>query len=733
MSEYKLDNSPHKKFRLPGSVKKEEISEVLILNEEPLVKVPGTINSKLRDYQRDGVKFLYGLYKEKKGGILADDMGLGKTIQTIAFVCAILNTGGKEDVNFFTTNNNNSNKETAPVLIVAPASVLQQWEREIGKWSRLKTEIYQGKKRELIVRTIKRINVVLTSYETFRMSSDVLNKINWNALIFDEVHKIKNNNSKITKCVREISQPCKYGLSGSIMQNTFDELWCLLDFISPNYLDTLQNFRSNYIAPIKNGQRFDATYSQIARGRLCSKRLALKIGKIVLRRDKTLIKDSLPTKQDNIIFCKPTDIQLEIYKRVLNSNEYQILQKLGELCDCGSEKTRADCCYQNEYNSNKETKKQMLSAITRLQKIANHPALLIPQNNGKNIEKYKRDLEFEQLAFGEKFEEIKEWIKQGKDEIICGKLKVLKSLLPVWRKKGNKVLLFSMSTKNLDLLELFLKKDKYSYCRLDGTIPAQQRQKIVDVYNNTPSKFIFLISTKAGGLGLNLVSANTVVVFDPNWNASFDLQAQDRAFRIGQKRDVNVFRLITSGTIEEVIYNRQIYKQQLSRIGTEGKYERRLYNGVQGIKGQEGELFGAANLFKLVDDSSSITQNIVNRAMKLEQDYYIQESQLNENNENNKDIENAQTTTTTTTTTGEENDMATIFNSNNKEDEEFKNIGIDLNNNGNDDEIIKELLKKAGVVYSHLNTDVVGEAEFESKLKIHFLYITLFYIIYLIF
>jgi SNF2 family DNA or RNA helicase len=145
-----------------------------------------------------------------------------------------------------------------------------------------------------------------------------------------------------------------------------------------------------------------------------------------------------------------------------------------------------------------------LSAITRLQKIANHPVLLTPNKDGKDIEKYERELQFEKFAYGEDFDSIKENISTGNDQLICGKLKVLKSLLGVWKKKGSKVLLFSQSTKNMDILELFLKREKYSFARLDGSIPAANRQKIVDNFNNSPTKFIFLISTKAGGLGLNL-------------------------------------------------------------------------------------------------------------------------------------------------------------------------------------------------------------------------------------
>lgn len=181
----------------------------------------------------------------------------------------------------------------------------------------------------------------------------------------------------------------------------------------------------------------------------------------------------------------------------------------------------------------------------------------------KDPVKFQREIEFCKLAFGDKFSEINNLLKTGQDTELCGKLNVLKTLLSTWKEKKSKVLLFSYSTKNMDILERFLKKQRYSYSRLDGSSPMTQRQKIVDNFNLSPNKFVFLISTKAGGLGLNLVSANVVVVFDPNWNVTHDLQAQDRAYRIGQTKRTHVYRLISAGTIEEMIYNRQIYKQQV--------------------------------------------------------------------------------------------------------------------------------------------------------------------------
>ncbi|PRP85625.1 hypothetical protein PROFUN_06414 [Planoprotostelium fungivorum] len=681
-------------FILPSEKAAEGPQEPFVLDEDPLVQIPGSINSKLRDYQREGVKFLYSHYRNNSGAILGDDMGLGKTIQTIAFVCSILGVGGKTEAKsrFFTSAESKENLEH--VLIVMPgvfpfcfnvlislASVLTQWEREIRKWTCLRVSQYHGNKREEVLTRLKRdnINVMLTSYETFRIDQDNINVINWKCIIFDEVHKIKNKGSKVTQSAQSIRTTRRYGLTGTVIQNSFDELWTLVDFICPNYLGSLQDFRLHYIQNIKNGQRHDATYNQIAKGRLCSKRLSEKIKKIVIRRDKTLIADTLPGKEDHVIFCSLTPVQLAIYQRILKSPDFEFLRRMGEKCNCGSQFKRVDCCHKGEAGQERDTKKILLPAITRLLKVANHPALLVPDEK-KAGEKYDNEKAFSQMAFGENAEEIEEMLKNGDYERMCTKLKVLKSLLPIWNKKKEKVLLFSYSTRVMDILAKFLRKEKHTFHRLDGSTSLANRQKLVDNFNSSPSVSVFLISTKAGGLGLNLVSANIVVVFDPNWNVSHDLQAQDRAYRIGQKKRTKVYRMIAAGTIEEMIYNRQVYKQQLANIGMHGGNERRYFTGVQGQKGQEGEIFGAANLLKLITDAV-MTDEIIKRTQRAEEEFHIEESKDNEKEK-------------------EGTDMELLLNS----------------DHGEVDENMEELLHSSGVVYSHLNNSMVGESKAEKRL-----------------
>ena len=212
---------------------------------------------------------------------------------------------------------------------------------------------------------------------------------------------------------------------------------------------------------------------------------------------------------------------------------------------------------------------------------------------------------WETLTEGEEQAELDQSYVNESSAAHCGKLRAAKMLLKEFHQAGDKVLLFSFSTQLLDVIEAVVQVEGYVFDRLDGSTPQEQRGLKCATFNHDPSMFLMLVSTKAGGLGLNLAAANKVIIFDPNWNPSFDLQAQDRAFRIGQQRFVSVYRLITSGTIEEVVYNRQIAKQQMANATLNNTHERRYFTGVMGPNGgwlEEGELGGVHNLFSLTKD-----------------------------------------------------------------------------------------------------------------------------------
>jgi superfamily II DNA/RNA helicase len=243
--------------------------------------------------------------------------------------------------------------------------------------------------------------------------------------------------------------------------------------------------------------------------------------------------------------------------------------------------------------------------MTILAKVSNHLELLKPDPALAQTDPYKFQIQtlVAEMALGEDARMLGGADRPDGDfqrlssTRHCGKLAALEKLLRLWHGQNDKVLVFSVSTRLLDILERFMTRHGYVFSRLDGTTNQKHRQTVVDDFNASRSTFAFLLSTRAGGVGLNIVSANRVVIFDPNWNPALDLQAQDRSYRIGQRRDVDVYRLLTSGTLEELVYQRQVYKQQQSNVAVEGVEERRYFEGVQGDKEQKGELFGVANVF----------------------------------------------------------------------------------------------------------------------------------------
>eukprot|EP01105_Mastigella_eilhardi_P026838 TRINITY_DN793_c0_g3_i1.p1 TRINITY_DN793_c0_g3~~TRINITY_DN793_c0_g3_i1.p1 ORF type:complete len:1215 (-),score=342.83 TRINITY_DN793_c0_g3_i1:36-3680(-) len=611
----------------------------------PVVKVPFEISSKLMDFQRDGIKFLYSLYERQMGGILADDMGLGKTVQTIGFVASLF---GDIVIPFFKIPSSKDAPQqpkpagmTPHVLIVAPASVLENWQNEFYKWAKIRVEPLLGSEKakdELLKKAKKgKVKVMIAGYETFRSRIEDVKQIDWNCIIFDEVHKVKNKGSLVAKSCKNLPTTRRFGLTGTVMQNNFEELWTLIDFTSPGYLGSLDEFRRTYVNPIKTGQRRGALLSDVGRARSCSSELSRKLRHIVLRRDKSVISEMLPGKEDNIVFCKLTDLQTRCYQRALASPVYEELCNRFTRCACGSGIPCDQCPCQGLRDTLKpdavDWRKEIFRAITNLQKIANHLSLLnsVPADTQ---EKQARDQEFRQCVLAEDLAQVDECEARGSCDALCGKMKALRCLFATWQEHKKKVLLFSHSTRTMDLLEVFLTGEKISYDRLDGTTPVSCRQRIVSHFERSPSTSTLLASVKVGGLGLNITAASVVVVFEPNWNPSHDLQAQDRAYRIGQSQYTTVYRFVSAGTIEEVTYDRQIYKQQMAGIVLEAQTAKRYFRGVAGVKGQEGELFGLVNLLRFNPTDSVLTNEIIERSEKAEEHYRITKALCNGDEEN---------------------------------------------------------------------------------------------------
>ncbi|RXN18413.1 DNA excision repair ERCC-6-like 2 [Labeo rohita] len=602
---------PSEPFLLPGSD----------------VKVPYTINRYLRDYQREGIKFIYHSYVKSRGCILGDDMGLGKTVQVIGFLAAVLQkTGTWKDVENnrpqFLLSQKPSEQVQKVFLIVAPLSVLYNWKDELDTWGHFRVVVVHGvRKDEELARVQRgRCEIALTTYETLRLCLDQFNSIDWAAVIVDEAHKIKNHKSQITQAMKEMRCKVRVGLTGTVLQNNLEELWCVMDWAIPGCLGSLAGFKNRFSDPIEHGHKHTVTKRALAEGRKAVQDLAKRLSRWFLRRTKALISDQLPKKDDRVVYCSLTDFQRTVYRAVLDSNDVTLLLRSSGKCHCGSGRPRKKCCY--KLNADGVPVRHLyFSYLAILRKVANHVALLqYKEGTSKKQEKYVAAI-CEQVF--RKFPDFTERCKQAafeamSDPMYSGKMKVLQKLLNHFIAKKDKVLLFSLSTKLLDVLESYCMAEGLEYHRLDGNTKSKDRVKIVKEFNSSRDVNLCLVSTLAGGLGLNFVGANVVVLFDPTWNPANDLQAIDRVYRIGQCRDVTVFRFISLGTVEEIIYLRQIYKQQLQSSVVGQENARRYFEAVQGTDGQAGELFGIRNLFRLQTDGTCLTHRILEREGRVE-------------------------------------------------------------------------------------------------------------------
>ncbi|XXH04832.1 hypothetical protein Hte_011254 [Hypoxylon texense] len=493
------------------------------------LKLPGDIFPALFDYQKTGVQWLAELYHSKVGGIVGDEMGLGKTIQIISFIATL----------------HYSKLLDKPVVIVAPATVLKQWVNEFHRWwPPLRVSILHssgsgmlsvrdegriedreemwdergGRKtnkaaKKIVDRVLKHGHVLVTTYAGLQTYGHILTPIEWGYAVLDEGHKIRNPNSAVTVYCKELRTPNRVILSGTPMQNNLMELWSLFDFIFPMRLGTLVDFRNQFEIPIRLGGYANASNLQIMTAQKCAEVLKDTISPYLLQRLKVDVAADLPKKTEQVLFCKLTPMQRDAYEMFLNSKEMDGILK-------------------GTRNS--------LYGIDILRKVCNHPDL---------------------IDSGLKTKEGYSWGMSSKS----GKMQVVKALLQMWKQFGHKTLLFSQGVQMLDILEEFVKRLGYiKYLRMDGGTAIKDRQNLVDQFNGDPEIDLFLLTTKVGGLGVNLTGANRVIIFDPDWNPSTDVQARERAWRLGQKKEVTIYRLMTAGTIEEKIFHRQIFKQFLS-------------------------------------------------------------------------------------------------------------------------------------------------------------------------
>ncbi|KAL8713376.1 MAG: hypothetical protein Q9220_002575 [cf. Caloplaca sp. 1 TL-2023] len=712
--------------------------------------IPASIAQWLRGYQVDGTAFLHQLFVYQTGGILGDDMGLGKTVQVIAFLTAAFGkTGDERDKKRMRKMRRAGVAWYPRILIICPGTLIENWKAELRRWGWWHVDVYHADTKESAIKaaTSGRIEIMLTTYTTYRLNKSEINMIEWDCVIADECHQIKGRKSETTQAMNEINALCRIGLTGTAIQNSYDELWTLLNWTNPGKFGPITTWKSSISDPLKMGQSHDATVYQLSKARKTAKALVENLlPQFFLRRMKSIIADQLPKKSDRVVFCPLTSTQADAYMNCLDSDVMNYIKTSADMCDCGSGKKSGWCC-KMIVPSGGPWQSYVFPSMQNLQKMSNHLALLIPQSTDPK-DRQDKNLEQLQIAVPDQWQELyrnRDSILNFSNPEFCGKWKIMKKLLRFWHANGDKVLIFSYNVRLLKMLQMLFKHTSYNVSYLDGGMSYEDRAKTVDDFNSDPAEFVFLISTKAGGVGLNITSANKVVVVDPNWNPAYDLQAQDRAYRIGQVRDVEVFRLVSAGTIEEIVYARQIYKQQQANIGYTASTERRYFTGVQEKKDHKGEIFGLANLFAFQGDNI-VLRDIVNKTNVAESKAGVSVVGLDIDDSQHRDSQRSvggsggeedeadgamsQVAAIIAGEADEEEDDDGGENSDSQAQTGKKKKGAlfltiankkkqkkDIRNKKKPYDPIQAILHTAGVEYTHENSEVVGSSRIEASLS----------------
>ncbi|GMF32420.1 unnamed protein product [Phytophthora lilii] len=493
------------------------------LPRQPMMLVGGD----LKEYQLRGLQWMVSLYDNHLNEILADEMGLGKTIQSISlptYVTEIKHNHG-------------------PFLAVVPLSTLSNWVNEFKKWAPdLVLVVYKGPpqvRKEIHRQEMAscQFNVLLTTYEYIMKDKHVLRKYEWQYIIVDEGHIMKNAQSKFAMTLGSLyTSRNRLLLTGTPLQNSLPELWALLNFLLPTIFESVDTFEQWFNKPFSQ-------FSQSSGGgesnelsdeerMLIINRLHQVLRPFLLRRVKSSVLDQLPDKVERVLKCELSGWQKIMYRRIQEGGAL-LMETTG---DDGQRNGKA-----------KYTSKGLSNVLMQLRKVCNH----LFQTDG-----YRVDFDIVRSS---------------------GKFELLELMLPKLQAAGHRVLMFSQMTQFMHVLEDYFAFRGFRYLRLDGSTSADEREQRMFTFNAPDSPFfIFLLSTRAGGLGLNLATADTVVIFDSDWNPAMDAQAQDRAHRIGQKNDVRVFRLVTNSPVEEKILSRATDKMNMNNLVVEaGRFNNR--------------------------------------------------------------------------------------------------------------------------------------------------------------
>ncbi|KAG8967062.1 DNA-dependent ATPase protein rad54 [Tulasnella sp. 419] len=537
-------------------------------------KVPVVIDPRLskvlRPHQVEGVKFLYkcstGMIVPKQFGcIMADEMGLGKTLQCIALMWTLLKQSPR------------AGKPTIEkCIIVCPSSLVRNWANELVKWlgkdaiAALSVD-GKGTKAELIEKVRRwaqargrqiTLPVMIVSYETLRTLTAELTNTPIGLLLCDEGHRLKNSDSLTFQALMTLQVERRVILSGTPIQNDLSEYFSLLNFANPDFLGSKNDFRKNFENAIIRGRDADASDAVKAESERKLKELGGLVTKFIIRRTNDLLSKYLPVKYEHVVFCGLSELQLSLYRLFISSPEIKKLLR--------------------------GTGSQPLKAIGILKKLCNHPELLDLPGDLQGCEHLIPEGFVGANAASGSGQFASRDRNAGK-AVNCewsGKFMVLERFLDRIRRETNdKIVLISNYTQTLDLFAKLCRAKGYGFFRLDGTMATAKRQKLVDQFNDPNGKeFVFLLSSKAGGCGINLIGANRLILFDPDWNPAADQQALARVWRDGQKKECFVYRFISTGTIEEKIFQRQAQKQALSSCVVDEKEDTERHFSLDALR-----------------------------------------------------------------------------------------------------------------------------------------------------
>ncbi|THC95532.1 hypothetical protein EYZ11_005004 [Aspergillus tanneri] len=492
------------------------------VTEQPNILVGG----QLKEYQMRGLQWMISLYNNNLNGILADEMGLGKTIQTISLITYIIE----------------KKKNNGPFLVIVPLSTLTNWNLEFEKWApAVSRVVYKGppnarKQQQQAIRW-GNFQVLLTTYEYIIKDRPILSKVKWTHMIVDEGHRMKNTQSKLSSTLSQYyTSRYRLILTGTPLQNNLPELWALLNFVLPNIFKSVKSFDEWFNTPFANTGGQDRMELSEEEQLLVIRRLHKVLRPFLLRRLKKDVEKDLPDKQERVIKCRFSALQAKLYRQLVTHNKMAVSDGKG----------------------GKTGMRGLSNMLMQLRKLCNHPFVFEPVEDQMNPTRGTNDLIWR----------------------TAGKFELLDRILPKFRATGHRVLMFFQMTQIMNIMEDFLRLRGMKYLRLDGSTKSDDRSELLKLFNAPGSEyFCFLLSTRAGGLGLNLQSADTVIIFDSDWNPHQDLQAQDRAHRIGQKNEVRILRLISSNSVEEKILERAQFKLDMDgKVIQAGKFDNKSTN-----------------------------------------------------------------------------------------------------------------------------------------------------------